>query len=587
MKQHFPLLITLGLFLSFVKTSPAATTASSFHNEQDRPYLGIYTNEVSEAKAALLGFPNEYGSYVSRVVPNSSAEKAGLQPFDYVYGINDARTSRYDDLTDLLEAYEPGDEVTIHYIRNGMNQSVPVTLGKHSDWRWSRSKDEEAFLGISPKDDEEDEPGVPVSIIPHTTAEELGLQDGDIITAINGYPMIDWTDITTAINNTLPGETIQVSYEREGRTNQVSGTIQSKAVTKGRSYSESRPAEHAFLGIQSSSISKEKAELLGFDNPYGSYVTRVLRGTAAEEAGIRPFDYIYGIDEYRTGEHQNLSQILRKFAPADAANVYLIRASERETLPVKLGRSSDVIRETRSRCEEPFFGIRHSHEYSPDRGVAVTIVDNSTAESLAMQDGDVITAINGHPIIDWQDVSIAIDNMEVGQTIEVEYLRDGQRQRGSQAIQSRCDTEDSSLDRDPDMGFNFDWDDDREAAPRQDVSGMEVDLSDISRGEAQEMEEKYGINMTTDNDLRIEGLRLFPNPATGMFNLEFNLPQDGRTVIHIFNASGRQIYNYDLGTFSGEFTDEIDIAQNGPGSYFLEVRQGSRSVTKKIILSQR
>jgi hypothetical protein len=45
------------------------------------------------------------------------------------------------------------------------------------------------------------------------------------------------------------------------------------------------------------------------------------------------------------------------------------------------------------------------------------------------------------------------------------------------------------------------------------------------------------------------------------------------------------IYEYDLGDFSGPFEDQVDIAQNGPGTYFLEVRQGDKSATKKLLLS--
>ena len=42
--------------------------------------------------------------------------------------------------------------------------------------------------------------------------------------------------------------------------------------------------EYAFLGIYSERVSKEKAKKLGFDNPYGSYVSSVIPGTAAGRA---------------------------------------------------------------------------------------------------------------------------------------------------------------------------------------------------------------------------------------------------------------------------------------------------------------
>ena len=41
-------------------------------------------------------------------------------------------------------------------------------------------------------------------------------------------------------------------------------------------------SKRAFLGVHSEEISKTKAQLLNFDNPYGAYITLVIQNTAAE-----------------------------------------------------------------------------------------------------------------------------------------------------------------------------------------------------------------------------------------------------------------------------------------------------------------
>lgn len=584
----------LFIFLALISGPLSAQDVSIFNfrdnDDENRAYLGIYSREVSDEKAKLLGFDNEYGSYISRVIPNSAADRAGLQPFDYVYGVEEERVDWYDDLTDLLENYEPGDEVSIHYIRKGDKRSVRVRLGERSDWSWSKGSSEDAFLGVSPRrDNEEDEFGVPVNVVRNSAAEEMGLRHGDLILSINDYPMVDWEDISTAVDNLRPGETIRIEYERAGERQSLTGAIRSEAETRRQNESLSRPqSDPAFLGIQSSKISEEKAELLGFDNPYGSYVTKVLRGTSAERAGVQAFDYIYGVDAYRTGENQNLSLILRKYRPGEEATLHLIRQQNKKTLSVTFGRRSDVIREETDKCEDPFFGIRHEHSYKPDRGVKVDVISNSTAEELGLQNGDVIISINGFPIIDWEDISTAIDNMKVGDPIAVDYRRDGKEKSGSQPIKSYCDTKGLTNEQDNNVYFYDDqvWSERRHERSRGNLSDVEVEMSDMSPAEADELKEKFDIDMPTDNDLRIQGLRLFPNPSAGLFQLEFNLPQRGETGIRIYNASGRQIYNYELGSFSGAFSDSVDISQNGAGSYFLEIRQDGRSVAKKILLTQ-
>jgi hypothetical protein len=72
----------------------------------------------------------------------------------------------------------------------------------------------------------------------------------------------------------------------------------------------------------------------------------------------------------------------------------------------------------------------------------------------------------------------------------------------------------------------------------------------------------------------------------GLFQLQFELPSSGATAIQFYNSMGRVIYDYDLGQFSGEFEDHIDLAQNGTGDYFLFITQGSKSITRKIELTK-
>ncbi|MEK7254358.1 MAG: hypothetical protein AAB316_06420 [Bacteroidota bacterium] len=52
-------------------------------------YLGVEAIHISEEKAKKLGFTNVHGSYVSKVMERSSAKQAGLQPFDYIYGVDE------------------------------------------------------------------------------------------------------------------------------------------------------------------------------------------------------------------------------------------------------------------------------------------------------------------------------------------------------------------------------------------------------------------------------------------------------------------------------------------------------------------
>ena len=597
------LLVFIFTFAGAILAPAQSFSLWSDSGQQDRAFLGVTTEQISGRKATLLGFENKYGAYIKSIVPGSAAARANLQPLDYIVGIDEEEMGWAKDLTDLLGQYNSGDQVTLHFFRKGKKQMKTLRLGSRSD-RQARTltANEDPYLGITLNRAHSDyDPGVRVDVIRNTTADEIGLKDGDVIMSINGYTMIDWVDITGALNMLQAGDEITIGWERVGESYTETGTLKSEAnrrrpyaVTGSRSFSGN---DYAFLGITSTEISRDKAEKLGFDNPYGSYVTNTLGNSAAEAAGLQPFDYVYGIDEYRTGRDQNLTDILKKYDIGETATLHYIRQGELRKQEITFTDRSLAERSGRPQCANPFLGVQQSHQSRPDEGVQVNVINGSTAEELGLQDGDVIIRINGHPILDWDDLGTAVDAMSVSQPITVEYERDGRFNKGSAPIQSECDRQGGyGIRSAPEIrirgnGAVIDLFGEREESVEEetvlDLKNMDATLSDMPREDRDDMQERFNLDMPEKNDLDVNDLRLFPNPSMGMFRLEFSLSQKGDTDILIYNASGRQIYQYSLGDFEGSFSDDVDIAQNGPGAYFLVIRQNERATAQKIILTKK
>lgn len=352
--------------------------------------------------------------------------------------------------------------------------------------------------------------------------------------------------------------------------------------------------ETAFLGIYSEQLSKEKARKLGFDNLYGSYVTRVVEKSAAERAGVEPFDYIYGIDEYRTGKEQNLTQIIRKYEPGEDATLHLYRKGKNRMLKATFGARTESETRERDKCSAPFLGITatKTSEGEPE-GVTVNIINNSTAEALGMEDGDHIVAINGFQMLDWQDISTAIKAMEVGNKITVEFLRNGQKQKKSGPIKSYCETKPAEamnmeIEVAPKPGEWFDRyfkKGEGQTIVIGSAGEVDVDVQDMSSTEAAKVNREKGIELKTANNLAIEEFSIEQDGDN--FEMEFTLPGSGETSLRIYNEAGRLIYQYDLGNFSGDFRDEVNLPQNAAGHFYLEIQQGNKSVAKKITLSSK
>ncbi|MBX2871969.1 MAG: PDZ domain-containing protein [Saprospiraceae bacterium] len=323
----------------------------------------------------------------------------------------------------------------------------------------------------------------------------------------------------------------------------------------------------AFLGVHSNHVSKKKAKVLGFENRYGNYITNVIPKTSADKAGLKPFDYITGFNDVPFTKDDNMTDRLHELNPKEKIQINFTRNGKARSRKVAIGARGDGERRKRTRAEDPFLGVSALHEKLPKgvNGVPVGVIECTTASAMGLMSSDVITAIDKIPMYDWHDLGAAIDNREVGDKIEVEYYRNGKLEKLKRPILSlaaskKCEEE------------------------QEEVEDMDVDMENVTQTEADGMKEEKGIEMPLVNNLEIERLNVFPNPTNGLFELRFNLPAEGNTSIRIFNAGGAEIYRTELGRFTGDFRDRIDIGSQMKGSYFIMIQQGKRSISKKLIL---
>lgn len=348
--------------------------------------------------------------------------------------------------------------------------------------------------------------------------------------------------------------------------------------------------EKAYLGVYSNHVSKEKAEKLGFENPYGSYVTRIIPNTTAEQSGMKVFDYIYAINGEEFNEDRSFSHALRDYQPGSTAEVAFVRNGKKQSKAITFGERSDANNRHRSDDKDPFLGVHQTHSNVPDNvdGVPITIIssDCSTAKDLGLKPNDVITYIDNTPILDWHDLTAGIDNREVGDPIAITYYRDGVFNTVEAPIKSLSATHNCPDEEEEVQPTAEETEEEIESEILALEEELQVSMENVSEKEADDMKNKKGIDMPIVNNLQIEQLNVFPNPTSGAFQLRFDLPETGITSIRIFNAAARLIYQNDLGQFTGEFTDRVNIGSNPAGTYFVEIRQDDKSVSKKLILKK-
>jgi hypothetical protein len=89
----------------------------------------------------------------------------------------------------------------------------------------------------------------------------------------------------------------------------------------------------------------------------------------------------------------------------------------------------------------------------------------------------------------------------------------------------------------------------------------------------------YSIEELQDPD----NILVYPNPANDKVTVDFGMKLYDHIDIRVFNIIGEQTGNYN---YSGSATNafRIDLGNNPPGIYFLNIKAGNSVVTRKVSL---
>lgn len=215
------------------------------------------------------------GALITDVVADSPAEQAGLAVGDVITAVNGKELGETADLAAAIGEYKPGDEITLEIAKpdaGDERSEVTVTLGENTDQAGK------ALLGVryhptasfgrldeqmlptvpdgqhrgmgrlpffqddAPSTDSEVQAGAVVeSIVKDGPAESAGLQEGDVITEIDGATVTTPQDVVDAITAKKPGDSVTLTIERAGEDKPV--TVE---VTLGQNPDK---AGKAYLGV--------------------------------------------------------------------------------------------------------------------------------------------------------------------------------------------------------------------------------------------------------------------------------------------------------------------------------------------------
>lgn len=174
-----------------------------------RAFIGIsYPREdISDERKAKEGIKDVYnGVYVMEVADGGSARAAGLRKGDVLTKVNGVAVTSGPEMVEQVARYKPGDKITVTYLRDNKEFTVPITLkNKAGNFDIVRTETAVEKLGgelvnVDPAIAKRNniDGGVSVKKLGGVVANSR-IQEGFIITSVNGKAVKNLDDLKAAL----------------------------------------------------------------------------------------------------------------------------------------------------------------------------------------------------------------------------------------------------------------------------------------------------------------------------------------------------------------------------------------------------
>ena len=159
--------------------------------------------------------------------------------------------------------------------------------------------------------------------------------------------------------------------------------------------------KRAMLGITGATINEEYAKKLNLSNPEGVYVSEVVKGGAADKAGVKSEDVILSIDGTKTATMPELQAKVNSYHPGDKATVQLFRGGKTMDVQVEFTDGSIKDGTVSSDGTVAFYGAQLK---AADGGVLIVTAGNGKLARAGGEDGFLIRFVNDQKVTKPQDV---------------------------------------------------------------------------------------------------------------------------------------------------------------------------------------
>jgi serine protease Do len=195
-----------------------------------RPWLGVSAQDLTPEMMESFQVKEKEGVLVGQVYPGTGAEKGGLVSGDIIKTVDDKAVKSVNELIKEIQRKRVGQKVKLSLVRNGKEMTVEVTttaMPDKPDSQKEREKEAEEKMGARvqeltpPVASRYRISGVKYGVVvvgieDGSLAEEVGLQEGDVILEVNRRKIESLKDFDKAIRDANVEKGILFHIHRRG-----------------------------------------------------------------------------------------------------------------------------------------------------------------------------------------------------------------------------------------------------------------------------------------------------------------------------------------------------------------------------------
>jgi len=231
----------------------------------------------------------------------------------------------------------------------------------------NKTSDETAWLGVQLQalnddlkeamDMDEDADGVLIAeVVDDSPADKAGLEDGDVVTALDGEEVTSVKFLVGAIKDRSPGDRVKLEVLRDGRRKTFEVELGESDVERqikriripdvshleklgehANQWVQTWDVERGYLGVKIIDLNDDLGEYFKVKDGGGVLITEVLEDSPAEDAGLLAGDVVLEFDGKTVKSTDKFRKYVAEADPGEDVALVVKRKGRKKTVEVEIG----------------------------------------------------------------------------------------------------------------------------------------------------------------------------------------------------------------------------------------------------------